>query len=302
MNRPLALLAASLLSLSGIGVAAAPPRAVGTVAAVLNQVRIKLVARAEPRPATVNQRLFLGNQVQTGQRSHMQALLLDRSAFTVGPNSRVTIDRFVYNPAGSSFSSSIAKGAMRFMSGTRSHGASRSISTPVATIGIRGTVVDTVVGEEAIAIARRERAVGPSAGGDPAAASLIVLRGPGPKVRGNVDPGAVAVSAGGKSVTLDRPLLAAYVPGPGAEPIGPFTISAPGQARVNDLILPPIEAVGRESREDPYLQRRRDDDRFVPVIPIGPGERPRQPPSTNGVSDVVRPLLEEQLNEPPQQP
>jgi hypothetical protein len=300
MKRTLAILAACLLSLSGIAATAAPPRAVGTVAAVLNQVRIKLTARAEPAPAAINQRLYLGNQVQTGQRSHMQALLLDRSAFTVGPNSQVTIDRFVYDPAGSSFSSSIAKGAMRFMSGGRGRGGSRSIATPVATIGIRGTVVDTVVGEEAVAIAHRERSVGPGAGGDPETASLIVLRGPGSDVQGNVDPGAVEVAAGGKTVNLDRPLMAVYVPGPGAEPVGPFTISAPGQARVNDLILPPIEALQREPGVDPYLQRRDEDRRRV--IPVLPGDQPQEPPRTNDVGDVILPLLEQQQhhNPPPQ--
>lgn len=300
MGRRLAAFAALILSLTGAAVIAAPPRPVGTVAAVLNHVRIKPGVRAQPRPAVVHQRLLLGNQVQTGQRSHMQALLLDRSAFTVGPNSQVTIDRFVYDPAGSSFTSSIAKGAMRFMSGSRGTGGSRSIATPVATIGIRGTVIDTVVGEEAIAVARREREVGSSVGGDPESASLIVLRGPGPNVQGNVYPGAATVAAAGKSVELTRPLQAVYVPGPGAEPIGPFAISAPGQARVNDLILPPIEAIKREPGEDPYL--RRDDDRERRVIPVLPGEQPQNVPRTNDVGEILRPLLEQQHHNPPPQP
>jgi FecR protein len=278
------ILAGFFVSLAGVAIAAAPPKIVGTVAAVLNEVRIKLVGVARPRPAVVRQRLALGEQVQTGERGRMQALLLDRSAFTVGPNTRLTIDRFVYDPAGSSFSASIAKGAMRFMSGGRNRAGTRSISTPTASLGIRGTVVDTIVGEEAIAIARRERELGADVGGDPASASLIVLRGPGPRVQGDVAPGAVSVTAAGRTVELDRPMLAAYVPGPGVAPIGPFTISRPGLARINDLILPPIEAQQREPGEDPYLQRRnnRPYSRLRPDLPgLVPQDQPRP--------DVVRP-------------
>ncbi len=285
-SRPLALAcihAALFLAVAGSAfAAAAPSRAVGNVAALLNDVRIRLVGTAQPRPAVLRQRLSLGDVVQTAAASHMQALLLDRSAFTVGPTSRLTIDRFVYDPAGSSFTATIAKGAMRFMSGGRSQAGSRSIRTPVATIGIRGTVVDTVVGEDAIAIARAERAVGAQAGGDTGGASLIVLRGPGPRTQGNVAPGAVSVEAGGRTVDLDRPLQAAYVPGPGAAPIGPFTISLAGLAQVDDLILPPLAAQPGEPSRNPYLQRRNNDPRFVPGVP---GNLPQDQPRP----DVVRP-------------
>lgn len=285
-SRPLALAcihAALFVAVAGSALAAAaPPRTVGLVAALLNDVRLRLAGTAQPRPAVLRQRLSLGDLVQTGEASHMQAVLLDRTAFTVGPNSRLTIDRFVYDPAGSSFSAAIAKGAMRFMSGGRSRAGARSIRTPVATIGIRGTVVDTVVGEDAIAIARAEPAVGARAGGDPAGATLIVLRGPGPRTQGEAAPGAVSVESGGRTVDLDRPLQAVYVPGPGAVPIGPFTISLDGLARVNDLILPAIEARPGEPSRNPYLQRRDNDRRFVPGLP---GNLPQDQPRP----DVIRP-------------
>ena len=45
--------------------------------------------------------------------------------------------------------------------------------------------------------------------------------------------------AAGQTVSLDQPLLAAYVPYAGAPPIGPFTISLPGLGMLNDFILPP---------------------------------------------------------------
>jgi hypothetical protein len=202
----------------------------------------------------------------------MQLLLLDRSSFTVGQNARLTIDRFVYDPGGGSFSATLAKGALRFMSGGLHGKAGASIRTPIATIGIRGTIVDAVVGDEAAAIAGHERALSAMAGGDlasdPATASLIVLRGPGPRDR---RPGAISVTAGGKTVDLDRPLLAVYVPGPGRPPIGPFTISLSGQAVLNDLVLP---------RLDPRLPEPADVRDFYPRRgePSGPlpGRLPRE--------------------------
>lgn len=251
-------IAAALAAFALLGATAAPTL-VGSVAALRNQVGVRAAAAPTVRPATLGQRMALGDQVQTGERSHMQLLLLDRSSFTVGQNARLTIDRFVYDPSGGSFSATVAKGALRFMSGGGHGKGGAQIRTPVATIGIRGTIVDAVVGQDAIDIARFEPALNGAPNSDPATASLIVLRGPGPRDR---RPGAISVAAGGRTIDLDRPLLALYVPGPGQPPIGPFTISLSGQAILNDLILPrlnprldgnPADLAPRgNERYDPY--------------------------------------------------
>lgn len=261
--RVLAALSAFTLSAFALLGAAAAPTLVGSVAALRNQVGVRAAAAAQPRPATLGQRMALGDQVQTGNQSHMQLLLLDRSSFTVGQNARLTIDRFVYDPGGGSFSATVAKGALRFMSGGAHGKGGAQIRTPVATIGIRGTIVDAVVGEDAVDIARFEPALNGARGSDPATASLIVLRGPGPRDR---RPGAISVTAGGKTVDLDRPLLALYVPGPNQPPIGPFPISLSGQAILNDLILPrlsprvdgsenPLPTRGNNQLYDPFPNR-----------------------------------------------
>lgn len=237
-HRPFA--AIMLVSLAGAGLAAATPRVVGINAVVLNDVRIRS-AGTPPRPAVLRQRVALADQVQTGQRSQLQVLLLDKSVFTVGANALLTIDRYVYDPnSGRSFAASVAKGAFRFMSGRPDRGGDSSVSTPVATIGIRGTIFDGVVGADAIAIASGESAIDRSIRGDPATASLIILRGPGRRTQGNAVPGAITVTAAGQTVSLDQPLLAAYVPARGMAPIGPFTISLSGLARVQALIFPSL--------------------------------------------------------------
>jgi hypothetical protein len=238
ISRPVTALI--LLSLAGAGIAAAP-QVVGINAAVLNDVRVRSAGTPQPRPAVVRQRVALADQIQTGQRSQLQVLLLDKSVFTVGANAQLMIDRFVYDPAsGKSFAASVAKGAFRFMSGRPDRGGGSSVSTPVATIGIRGTIFDGVVGPDAIAIASGERGIDRSIRGDPATASLIILRGPGKRTQGKALAGAITVTAAGQTVSLDQPLLAAYVPARGVAPIGPFTISLSGLARVQALIFPSL--------------------------------------------------------------
>lgn len=233
------LQASAALAIAVPGVAMAGPNDVGVASVVVNDVRVRNAGAAQPHAAKVKERLALADQVATGQRSQMQLLLLDKSTFTVGANARLTIDRFVYDPRGSAVSASVAKGAFRFLSGGGRKNGPSTIKTPVATIGIRGTMIDGVIGGEAIIIARGEGKVGPGMALDPEVATLIVLRGPGPKTMGAVQPGAISVSAGGATVDLDAPLLAVFVPSPGAQPIGPFKLSLPGLARLEGLILPP---------------------------------------------------------------
>ncbi|MBV1917696.1 MAG: FecR family protein, partial [Sphingomonadaceae bacterium] len=218
--------------------AIAAPKVIGITAALVNDVRIKPAAISSYKKAKLRQRIALADRVRTGQRSRMQMILLDKSKFSVGANAELTIDRFVYDPNGGSVSASLAKGAMRFMSGS-SRKAKKTVNTPSATIGIRGTIFDTAVGQMAVNIAKRERAIPQDTRHDPLTATLVVLRGPGPNRPSELAVGLVDVSAAGETATLDAPLLAAYVPYRGATPIGPFPISLPGVALLSDFIVPP---------------------------------------------------------------
>jgi hypothetical protein len=222
-----------------VAAGAAPPVEVGIAAAVLGDVRMSSAAAPKERPVARKQRVAWGDTVRTQKKSELQILLLDRSNFTIGANTRMTIDRFVYDPTqGRSFFARVFEGAFRFMSGEKNNNSTASISSPVGTIGIRGTALDGVVGEDAVAIAEREPAVGKKVRSDKASATLVVLRGPGAATEGGLTVGIADVTAGGKTVTLDRPDLAAYIPRPGATPIGPFAISAAGLAQVQDLLSP----------------------------------------------------------------
>jgi hypothetical protein len=236
MHGKFGLLTAAVAVSFGAAAWAAGVQVVGIAATVLNQVRLQ-PSGAPPHPLLVRQRVALGDQVQTGERSQAQLMLLDKSTFTIGANARLTIDRFVYDPRGRSLTASVAKGAFRFMSGRPDRAGDASIGTPVSTIGIRGTIVEGVVGSEAVAIAGREPALNAQLKSDPETASLIVLRGPGAGNKVRAAPGSITVTAGNQTVSLDRPMLAAYVPSPGAAPIGPFTLSADGLRRLEGLVF-----------------------------------------------------------------
>jgi hypothetical protein len=222
--------------------------AVGVNAAIRNKVEIRHVADGKVRPAVLRERVLLNDIVRPEKASQLQILLLDRSTFTVGANARIAIDRFVYDPAAKSraLGVSVTRGAFRFMSGRTLGRPSGPVSvrTPVATIGIRGTIFEGVVGEDAIEIAKHEPAIGKKVKSKEDEASLIVLRGPGRATQGDVIPGAIDVSASGQTVTLDSPGLAVYVPRRGAAPIGPFRISTAGLLALQSLLRTSAEPGG----------------------------------------------------------
>ena len=244
-GRAAAALAAASMTASPV---LAQANAVGVNAAIRNKVEIRSAATRQVRPAVLRARVILNDEVRTGVASQLQILLLDRTTFTVGANARVAVDRFVYDPAANSRSTSVSvtKGAFRFMSGRnlRRPAGAVQVRTPVATIGVRGTIFEGVVGEDAMRIARAEPAVGKKVKAKKEQASLIVLRGPGPMTQGDTSRGAIDVTAGGQIVTLDGPGLAVFVPREGAPPIGPFRISQAGLQALQSLLRTTAEPGG----------------------------------------------------------
>jgi FecR protein len=239
MSKSTFIAALTLIAASTTG-ALAQSKPVGVNAAIRNNVMMKTASDVAMRKAVLRERVALGDSIQTAQASVLQILLLDRTSFTVGANAKVKIDRFVYNPdrKASAVSASVARGAFRFMSGKTLRGApgQSSITTPAASIGIRGTIFEGAVGADAVRIARGESGLGGVAGADPNTATLIVLRGPGNATQGDEKVGAIDVTAGGQTVAVETPGLALFVPRPDAKPIGPFMISDAGLDALHALL------------------------------------------------------------------
>ncbi len=231
----------ALLGAAAIAVLAAnqaEAQTVGVNAAVAGDVRMSTDANRAVHPAVVKERVSLGNDILTGRGSRLQVLLLDHTMFTVGASARIKVDRFVYDPnrSSSAVGLSVARGAFRFMSGKPTHAnpGQSSIRTPSASIGIRGTIVEGVIGAEAIRIARQQAGL-PAFTANPELATLILLRGPGPATQGDEVPGAIDVDAGGKTVSLTGSGTAVFIPGPGEAPIGPFALTDWGSAYLASL-------------------------------------------------------------------
>lgn len=225
----------------------AAPVQVGIAATVVGDVRRNNASIKKPVRIPRRQRLAWGDMLTTKSKSKLQILLLDRSTLTIGSNARLAINRFVYDPGKKrSLGATVSKGAFRFMSGRKTKNSSATLNSSVGTIGIRGTALDGVIGKEAVKIAKKEPFLN-GVKSDKDTAMLVVLRGPGANQSGDLDIGLADVSAAGKTVTLDRPILAAYIPKLGAQPIGPFPLSVNGLSSLQDMLAPSVTNANKKS-------------------------------------------------------
>ncbi|MDE1468464.1 FecR domain-containing protein [Aurantiacibacter sp. D1-12] len=213
---------------------------VGNASAVVGEVTLDNNTLRRPREVRRRDRIAWGDLIETERRSQLQILLLDRSSYGIGARSSVRIDRHVYDPnGGSSTVVTFLRGALRYLSGRQDNGSDTNIRTPAGRIGIRGTALDILVGEEAEDIAEDEDSVGGMRSDDDEA-TLVILRGPGANTGGGLTIGLVEVEAAGVTVILSEPGQAAYIPFNGSPPIGPFRISDDGLADVQEELAPEV--------------------------------------------------------------
>lgn len=88
------------------------------------------------------------DQIVTSAEGLAQILFADDSTLSVGPNSDVVIDEFVYDGSGGSMAIEMGAGVLRYVGGHISKGEDVEIDTPQGTIGIRGGMVLVQVGSE----------------------------------------------------------------------------------------------------------------------------------------------------------
>jgi hypothetical protein len=114
---------------------------IGVAAAVQNQVF------GNSQPLSTGSSVFANERIRTGDASSTQLQFLDQTNLAVGPKSEVVLDRFVYNPDRGKGNVVVqtGRGVFRFVSGSQDP-TSYQIKTPVANIGVRGTVFQLVNG------------------------------------------------------------------------------------------------------------------------------------------------------------
>ena len=88
-------------------------------------------------------------ELVTAQRGALEVTFLDGSRLTMGQNSRLTVDEYVYAGPGGANKQTVryTKGLFRFISGTIPKDNVR-VDTPTVTIGIRGTIFRTAIGDD----------------------------------------------------------------------------------------------------------------------------------------------------------
>ena len=89
--------------------------------------------------------VFQGDVIETAAGGAVNMIFVDDTTFALGADARLALDEMVYNPATQAGSSSfsVLKGVFVFVSGqiAQTDNTQMTVSTPVATIGIRGTKV-----------------------------------------------------------------------------------------------------------------------------------------------------------------
>ncbi len=90
-----------------------------------------------------------GDRIETGDTGSAQIRFRDDTKLVVGPNSSMVIDAFVFSEEDTAreISINVVKGAFRFITGNSPKDA-YTITTPTATIGVRGTEFDISVERE----------------------------------------------------------------------------------------------------------------------------------------------------------
>ncbi|MDA1100713.1 MAG: FecR domain-containing protein [Proteobacteria bacterium] len=120
------------------------PASVGRAQKIVAAVRGE--SPTKTRYLVLADKVFSNEKISTDASSAARLVFLDNSIISIGANSTVTLDKFVFDSAGtkSEVALSLSKGVMRFVSGDLPKDR-YSIRTPTATMGIRGTILEITV-------------------------------------------------------------------------------------------------------------------------------------------------------------
>jgi hypothetical protein len=130
-----------VLALAAVFAAGGPALAqvVGTATAV-NPETQSTPPGGSTMTLTVGARVVHKERFHTSPSGSVQLLFLDKSTLNIAPNTNIVIDEFVYDPASGNghMLTKLTEGTMQYIGGKLSHEGAVMITTPEATIGIRG--------------------------------------------------------------------------------------------------------------------------------------------------------------------
>jgi hypothetical protein len=126
---------------------AADPRDIGTAVEIQNQVTAEQ-DKAAKRKLAKNDPVRELEVLEAARNASGQFVLADDTKLALGPNARLVLDKFVYDPNKTTgqVTINLAKGAFRFITGNSDKRA-YEIKSPIASIGVRGTVFDGFIAD-----------------------------------------------------------------------------------------------------------------------------------------------------------
>ncbi len=140
-------------------------------------------------------KIFYGDTITSKQQSNAQILFLDQTVLTLGEDTELTIDEFIYDPASheGSFVSNVKSGTVKFITGqiSKKNPDNLEVKMPSGTLGARGT--------EFVVLSESNNK------------STVVLLGPGPENTLGMIPGNLILSDGITSVNITQPGYEAMV-------------------------------------------------------------------------------------------
>ena len=109
-------------------------------------------AKTNTRELKAGDKIYLNETIYAGIDSGTQILLLDQSTFTIGSDSEVVMDTFIYNPATNDgkIVANVKKGSLKIISGliSKKNPDSLTVNVPEGTLGSRGTEFQTIVSNQ----------------------------------------------------------------------------------------------------------------------------------------------------------
>ena len=140
-------------------------------------------------------KIFYGDTIISDSQSNAQILFLDQTVLTLGSDTELTIDEFIYDPESheGSFVSNVKSGTVKFITGqiSNKNPDNLEVKMPSGTLGARGT--------EFVVLSESNDK------------STVVLLGPGPANSLGMIPGNLILSDGITSINITQPGYEAMV-------------------------------------------------------------------------------------------
>ena len=117
----------------------APEEPIGNVAKVTGSASV--IRNDKTTPLKVKDDIYLNDVVQTGSNSALGITFIDATTFNLKASTKITIDNYVYEEGGKSNAAifDVARGTAAFVAASVAKTGDMKITTPTATLGIRGT-------------------------------------------------------------------------------------------------------------------------------------------------------------------